>query len=309
MISILESESLRNSVTEELKSSQTVTLLSAYITGLGMNWFLRALPPQAVLVVVGRFLPMDFIRGASDLNAVRMLLEQGHTVKSLSSLHAKIIYIDNKKVFLGSANCTGRGLGLVEHHNLEASVKLEVDEAGHELITGIVHVADEITFDTIEKMESYLSETGYLYDEIKKVSQEWPEEFYQKEEINELYVRDFPLAPLGEYSEVYDVFFESDYSKIYKLKRNKALAKAVFKSSCSYVWLIQLLSKDTNRDGVSFGKISSYLHDVLADDPAPYRRTVKDLQVNLYSYLVEYAGDVVEFYTPGQRSQFIKLRS
>ena len=105
------------------------------------------------------------------------------------------------------------------------------------------------------------------------------------------------------------MFFESDYSKIYKLKRNKALAKAVFKSTCSYFWLIQLLSKDTNRDGVSFGKISSYLHDVLADDPTPYRRTVKDLQVNLYSYLVEYAGDVVEFYTPGQRSQFIKLRS
>ena len=309
MSRILNSKALRSSVTEELKSSEAVTLLSAYITSLGVEWLLKNLPLRVSLVVVGRFLPMDFIRGASDLNSVRMLLEQGHTVKFLSSLHAKIIYIDNKTIFLGSANCTGRGLGLVEDNNLEASVRFEANEADQELISGIIHASNDITFNTLDKMESYLSEVDYLCDEINKVFQKWPQELYQKEEVKQLYVKDFPLAPSGEYSEFYDLFCDSDYSQIHKLKNNKELARAIFKSSDSYIWLIQLLSKETNRNGVSFGKISSSLHNILADDPSPYRRTVKDLQVNLYSYLVEYAGDVVEFYTPGQRSQFIKLRS
>lgn len=308
MSKILNTQELRSSVADELRSSKAVTLLSAYITSLGVEWLLQALPAQASLAVVGRFLPIDFIRGASDLNAVRMLLERGHTVKSLSSLHAKIISIDNEKVFLGSANWTGRGLGLVEHHNLEASVNFKADREAQELISSTIHAASNVTIDTVDRMESHLSEISSLYDEIKIDFQDWPQDFYQNKEVSQLYVKDFPLAQQGVYNEAYDIFIDSDYSKIYKQRNNEKLAEAIFKNSKSYIWLVQVLSQEINREGVSFGKMSRYIHEVLADDPSPYRRTVKDLQSNLYGFVSKYANDVVEFYTPGERSLFIRLR-
>lgn len=309
MLRIIDSKILRERLREELEFSRQVTLLSAYVTSLGVDWLLKAVPSEASLVVVGRFLPMDLITGGSDTRAVRMLLEQGHTVKALASLHAKIFYIDGKKIFLGSANCTGKGLGLVEAHNLEASVKFEADEDSKELIANIIDIADQITFETLEKMEAYVSEAGCLYDKIKQKHQEWPEEISKKAKIKRLFVKDFPLMPFGESNAAFEALQGEDYLQINRLRRHEVLARAAFKNSKSYVWLIQLLSEVNNREGVSFGKLSSLIHGALADDPAPYRRTVKDLQVNLYSYLAEYASDAVEFFTPGERSQFVRLRN
>ena len=34
-----------------------------------------------------------------------------------------------------------------------------------------------------------------------------------------------------------------------------------------------------------FGEISKKIHDDLYDDPKPYRKNVKELQSNLYSYI------------------------
>ena len=58
-----------------------------------------------------------------------------------------------------------------------------------------------------------------------------------------------------------------------------------------------------------FGQISSLLHDELCDDPAPYRRDIKDIQANLYEYLKLYASDEIEVYVPGRRSQVLRLVS
>lgn len=304
MIDILDTNSLRKKVADELAVSYSVTLLSAYITVVGVDWLLSVIPKNAELTIVGRFSPRDLKSGASDIAAIRTLLDHGYTVKALSSLHAKIIAIDNETIFLGSANYTGRGLGLVDECNLEASVRLQLSPASKDFISSIVKYAFNIDFNILNKLEDYLSGLDIVFNDVKEL--EWPLTVFKK--IESLFVKDFPFAPIGVYSELYTDFPGSDYFQIYLERNNELLSKHLFKNSDSYIWIIQLLSKDECRDGLSFGRLSSYIHDMLADDPAPYRKTVKDLQSNFYSYLKKYSSDVIEFYKPGTHSEFIKLR-
>lgn len=304
MIDILDTNSLRHKLAEELAVSSSVILLSAYITKVGVDWLLGLLPENTRLTVVGRFLPRDLKSGASDITAIRTLLDYGCTVKALSSLHAKIVIIDDEEVFLGSANYTGRGLGLVDSSNLEASVNFKLNNNSRGFICNIISESLCVDFDVLRKFEEYIDKLEDFDSDAS--AKEWPLVFFSN--IDSLFTKDFPVEPLGVYNDFYNNFQESDFSRIYYLKDNRELSKLIFKSSKVYLWIVSVLSKDEFCEGVSFGKLSSCIHDVLLDDPAPYRKTVKDLQSNLYSYLKEYADDIIEFYTPGARSEFIKLR-
>lgn len=303
MACILDARTLRSEVAKELAESSTAVLLSAYITIAGAQWLIDTLPQNISLIVVGRFTPRDFKNGASDLEALRLLLSAKHTVKFLSTLHTKVLAIDNKIMFLGSSNYTARGLGLVDDHNLEASVKLELSSASKEFIFNIVRNSINITTNILDQFEEYLSGLDEITDD--NLSNKWPAALF--ENIESLYVKDFPLAAVGEHSDIYTEHPNSDYSRLYESRNNYTLSRTIFRSSRSYIWLIQLLSKEENTEGISYGRLSSIIHDALLDDPAPYRRTVKDLQSNLYGFIREYADDVVHFYTPGNRSEFIKL--
>ena len=44
------------------------------------------------------------------------------------------------------------------------------------------------------------------------------------------------------------------------------------------------IKKQENKE-IYFGDLSSLIHNSLLDDPKPYRKEVKDLQANLYSFL------------------------
>ena len=303
MANILDANSLRAEINEELVESYSINLLSAYVTTAGVNWLIDVLPADAKLTVVGRFIPRDFKTGASEIEAIRTLLAAGHTVKALGSLHAKILTVDDKTMFLGSANYTARGLGLIEAHNLEASVKLELSPTSQKFISNVIKNALNITSDILDQFEEYLLNVDDIVDDIK--GSEWPVTLF--ESIDSLYVKDFPLSKVSEDNEIYTEYPDSDYSRLYESRNNYTLSRSVFRSSRSYIWLIQILSQEENLQGVSFGRLSSLMHDALLDDPAPYRRTVKDLQLNFYSYIKVYADDVVQFYTPGARSEFIKL--
>ena len=51
-----------------------------------------------------------------------------------------------------------------------------------------------------------------------------------------------------------------------------------------YKWLFNEINKTESKE-LYFGTLSSLVHEALIDDPKPYRKSVKDLQKNLYSFL------------------------
>lgn len=67
------------------------------------------------VVTVGHI--RDFVEGASDLEALRILVERGADVRIVSGLHAKVFIADRTLALLGSANLTVSGM----HHNVEAA--------------------------------------------------------------------------------------------------------------------------------------------------------------------------------------------
>ena len=67
-------------------------------------------PRPAPLRVVTRFNLADFADGASDIGALRLLLDAGGAVRGVRSLHAKLYIFDSGRAIVTSANLTGAGL-------------------------------------------------------------------------------------------------------------------------------------------------------------------------------------------------------
>jgi hypothetical protein len=252
--------------------------------------------------LVGRFTPIDFVKGASDLNALRDCINNGYQVKALVNLHAKIYQIDHDTIFNGSANLTGKGLALVNNGNLESCSRVNSCEKSIAFINKIVESATELTINTLDKMQSFLEQLDTT-DEAK-LPAVWPEEILPQ--TTELFVSDFPLGKPGVSLNEYELNPSLPFAQVENAKDDFLLASTMFKQTKAYRWLKkQITENQTDRD-LGFGQLSRLLHDALADDPAPYRQEIKDLQANLYSYLKLYASDEVEVYMPGRRSEVLK---
>ena len=72
------------------------------------------------ITLLTRTLLVDFASKASDLKALRALAERAGGILSLSSLHAKVYLIDNKRALITSANATHSGM----HRNRECGYQL-----------------------------------------------------------------------------------------------------------------------------------------------------------------------------------------
>lgn len=71
--------------------------------------------------VITRFKSVDFVTGASDIEALRKLLEIGAQVRNIPHLHAKMYLFGASRAIVTSANLTESGLG----KNLECGVVVE----------------------------------------------------------------------------------------------------------------------------------------------------------------------------------------
>jgi uncharacterized protein YqfB (UPF0267 family) len=259
---------------------------------------------QPKVELIGRFTPIDFAKGASDLNALRDCINNGYQVKALVNLHAKIYQIDHDTIFNGSANLTGKGLALVNNGNLESCSRVHASEQSKAFINKIVESATELTIDTLDKMQAYLEQFD-MTDEAK-LPAVWPEEILPQ--TTELFVSDFPLGKPGVSLNEYQLNPSLPFAQIENTKEDSALASMLFKQTKAYCWLKKQITENQSDRDLGFGQLSRLLHDALADDPAPYRQEIKDLQANLYSYLKLYASDEIEVYMPGRRSEALRVK-
>ncbi|MBA6349918.1 phospholipase D-like domain-containing protein [Colwellia sp. BRX8-9] len=302
MNSLMTSEELVTSLEDCIPHCRDLNVISAFVSMPAVSW-LKSILNNATVCVVGRFSPKDFIVGASNIEAVRQCILSGYTVKCLPNLHAKIYQIDKDLIFTGSANMTGKGLALVNEGNLEACTKVASSESSKEFIRKIINASIDVTLEILNKMEQMID--NYENVDLQNIPNIWPESIMPK--IKELFVSDFPLVKPGAICEEYLINSALEFAVIEANKTDFDSAQLLFKSSKVYCWLKNILIDHNERRDPSFGQISSWLHDALCDDPAPYRRNIKDIQANLYEYLTLYASNEIEVYVPGRRSQVLKL--
>ncbi|WP_281222277.1 phospholipase D-like domain-containing protein [Photobacterium sanguinicancri] len=306
MTGIISNSELKEELEVIIPNCKKLNIISAFVTQPATRWLSQLVKGNCTSVqLIGRFTPFDFIQGSSDLSALRDCITKGYKVKALTNLHAKIFQVDEDMIFNGSANLTGKGLALVNDCNIEACNRVKASSNSKDFINKIISSASELTLEIIDEMERYIRS---IKDTCKpELQMTWPEHVLQQS--TELFVSDFPFEKPDNFAREYELNPSLPFAQIENAKDDKELASALFKQSKAYRWLkAQVCNNLSDRD-LGFGQISRLLHDALADDPAPYRKEVKGLQENLYSYLRLYGGDELEIYIPGRRSEVIRIKS
>lgn len=306
MSNLISNSDLTKQLELFIPNCKELTIISAFMTQPATRWLSSLIVHNKPKVeLIGRFTPNDFAQGASDINALRECLNNGYNVKALSNLHAKIYQIDQDIIFHGSANLTGKGLAIIENSNLESCSRINACSVSKNFIAKIVDSAIPIDLATLDKMADFLKEFDSSTDSSMPV--QWPEDILSIS--SELFVSDFPLGQPGEMVNEYLLNQSLAFAQIEVNKDNYVVAGNIFKRSKAYKWLIKQIKENKSDRNLGFGQVSRLLHDALADDPGPYRQEVKHLQSNLYLYLKLYAGDEIEIYVPGNRSEVIKFKN
>ena len=100
--------------------SSSVAVSSPYV-GKYLDDAVSQLGPEVTVTLLTRTLLGDFASNASDLNALQSLAKRIGGILSLSSLHAKVYVIDNKRALITSANATFSGM----YRNRECGIEIK----------------------------------------------------------------------------------------------------------------------------------------------------------------------------------------
>lgn len=279
---LLDSGQFKEEVSQLLSTANEVYIISAYVTELAIRWLFDCNPSAYSRVrVLLRGRPADFLGGSSSLKACRDIIENGGEVSILENLHAKVYLIDERNLYVGSANLTANGLKLFDLGNIELLVKTTPPSRDHlGRLNDIWDEGSPLSLNILQKIECWLSANEQSNSSSQIVPAWWDQDIVQ-ERIEKLLVCDFPTYNDGTIDEV------------------------VFKSMRSFRWLLKQLKNAENNE-LYFGALTAKLHNSLIDDPKPYRSDVKLLLQALITHCELYAEGLVSIDRP-RHSQRLRL--
>jgi len=261
--------------------------------------------------IIARWNNGDLVQGSSDLECYEVCKKNGWSFKILKDLHAKIMLVDDKDLFIGSPNLTGRGMNLVPVSNKEMGVKLEATPSDTSIINNLVEesiLVDDELYNQFKMWKDKLPK-------LKKLSYpEFPDVIKNKfvEKYNKLWVHNFPWAKANELLALDNLSDNANHDLellgLNKDNFNSDLIKQNLLNSRVYNWLINQIKKQENEE-IYFGNLSSIIHNSLLDDPTPYRKNVKELQANLYSYIKVFLKNEIVIDVPYKKSERLRLKN
>ena len=160
---LLGTEAFRNLLGESLRSANSsVTILSAYIKVVGIEWLKEQLKGKSVnCTIIARWEKGDLAQGSSDLECYTLAKENKWKFKILKDLHAKVMLVDNKDLFIGSPNLTGSGMSLVPVANKELGIKVQANNNDIHIISSLIEEGTEVDdqiFDDLSRWKDSLPE-------------------------------------------------------------------------------------------------------------------------------------------------------
>lgn len=277
---ILISSEIKEQIAAETKECcESLQVVTAFCKQQGLQFIDSSiksdLKKKRILV---RFRMNDILAGASDFKLFDYCKSNNWDMYIRFDLHAKTYVFDEKRCVVGSANLTNKGLNLYGNGNYEiASVnefEMEDIKKLNSLFDDAILMNDEIYTMMKEQLEQA--------KEIKREHFEWSYNIISlfKPQFDVLFTYDFPNRPhLEDYrgQAVEFLNLEPDWTE--------RQLKEAFKWSKPYMWLYKLLISSNGE--MYFGEITAYLHNVLVNDPKPYRKEVKELLQNLLNWIQE----------------------
>lgn len=249
-----------------------------------------------------RFRLSDLVTGVTDIELYEYCKANGWQLYVKFDLHAKTYIFDKKRCILGSANLTSKGLSLSLHGNYELSCCVDMNESDINKIDTLFENAllmDDELFETMkgeyERVCKNRSETD--------APREWSDNIMRRVKLNTsvLFTYDFPVFKIPDFNDL-SCFGFLEMETI----PTAIEAKEAFLHSKAFLWLYDVVNKSSDKT-CYFGELTAKLHNVLMNDPRPYRKEVKDLLGNLLGWIGELRIDKIIIDSPSH-SQRIRVR-
>jgi len=303
---IFSGKNLKGVILDEHKNAKNETLIiSAYITEPAIDLIISAGSSRSRVSLFSRVSPHDVLSGATSIDALKKAYNQGFKVFKIEHLHAKMYVFDHERIYLSSANFTSNGLSLHGSGNLEVATRVESSKNNLTFIDEILSAAHELDIEDLDKMAAFIEQQKMNAENVPDISSlDWPEEVWMPDAT--LFVSDLFWSDPRKELLLSDDSSKHDFAllNVKDFSELEANTHALY-SSKPVKWLVREL-KDSKDNSASYGYLSKRLHDTLADDPAPYRKTVKELLSNILSYSKVYLKDRIEINRPNH-SQVVSL--
>lgn len=242
--------------------------MSAFATVVGLTEILDAVPPGVSRKELHvRWRADDLLSGASDLSVYDEARSRGFAVFMHPALHAKFMLSDRRDLIVGSANFTGRGLGIGDAVNIEVGISSTVDRSELPTLLAILSESILITPALFARIRAFVE--GSLPQSRSNLDFDQALKLELASQAIGLWVKDLPLGgqPPGGVDGVEDSDIELEL---------------LFANSKCARWLRREL---TSRNGQAyFGELTAALHAALLEDPLPYRTEVKRLTLNMMNW-------------------------
>ena len=281
---------------EQAKSS--LLIASAFIKIDALKQLIK-LNLDLDVTVISRWQKHDIVAGASDLEVYDFCRSNGWRFGISQNFHGKVYVVDQQQIFLGSANFTQRGMHLTSASNIEFGTVMPASQADlgrleNFLQTEIIWLNDmlfealEQDIKASEKLNLPLSEHGWT-DNVKNLL---------ATDINYLWIQQLLFTPPTELLnlDLSNEAHQHDYNLLDLTldELSKERLRVAFKQSHLYLWAICKLKQERQ---MNFGAFSFALHNALLDDPAPYRREVKQFVAVLFEWfnLLENGFEIIKY--------------
>ena len=298
----VDSSNLSMELSKEFEAAQTITLISAFVTTPGVAFLNKHNRNNPKVLIIGRFLPSDFLFNASDLKALKLALNLNFEIRRLHNLHAKVFCIDQRVAYVGSANMTNKGLNLTNGGNVEATLKVSISCDLEAFINNTINASEILTLSDIELLEEHISSSNDLVgDELDK---QWFEKL--NENLDNLNMNDLPHSYYSHKVNLYKFFPELPFATI-EHTDNIIEKKVLFENTAVYRWLVNNL-KESNNNSLSYGALSAKLHDSLSKEQKIYRKEVKQVLSYIISYVEKLSNEKIDIKILGRRSQIFILK-
>ena len=297
---VLFSDEIKNQLECELKQAEIdIQIISAYCNKTAIKFVDDCIqnPMQRKRLLV-RFSFADVVSGASDLDVYEFCRNNGWELYMRLDLHAKTYIFDKLRCIIGSANLTSRGVNLIEKSNYEIAFLSTISK--NEILRVDMLFDDAVRID--DDLYKILTECANKHDIGSHEKNDWDESILRlfDTKIDVLFTYDFPNC-----DSLNNLKLDSlDFLGVLPGWTIATLKKAFMKCNV-YRWLKSVLEQKEDHE-IYFGELSALIHDVIINDPKPYRKEVKELQSNLLNWITELGIDEIKIDRP-KHSQRIKL--
>jgi hypothetical protein len=275
-----------------------LVLICPFIKLDALKVVLEKVPEKIRVVIIARWRISDLVLGSSDLEVYTYLRSRKSKFFINQDIHLKVLIKDKKDILLGSANITKSGLGLVNKSNIEVVTKEKMDEIDIREINKILKNSIEVDdglFKHISKRVKEFESIKKMIDIEEKNMRICDDDISNKASKNIL-VADFPFSksPTAFINGYLKKKFDSPEIRhdmiLFNLTENetssdlKTRVKREFLSSDAFSW-----QKSSIKEETLFGKYCYILHETLMDDPKPFRKQIKELVSNMFTWTEEFS--------------------